>query len=285
MWPGCRKAPTRCTCTSNTTERPGPISRTSPTTRHHARRLPSSSWRRTSARGCSWAGRATSTPRKDSGCGPLLWTHRRYSPEVVASMVAALRSFLSMHPFRRVVLIGYSGGGTIAWLMAASRAGNDSCRHRRSQPRHRRLGEDPWLQRARGLFESCVAAGASANDHSVALRRQPRPERAALDRAVLRPHHPGARVIEVADFEHECCWIERWPCCSTNRRRRPSRRVARWTEWHPETHVRANPKKGTRRGLLSNASGRSPCQRAYNAGDERARLPLDRTDDRNQTND
>jgi hypothetical protein len=23
--------------------------------------------------------------------------------------------------------------------------------------------------------------------------------------------HPGARVIELADFDHECCWIERWP--------------------------------------------------------------------------
>ena len=37
-------------------------------------------------------------PAKDSGCGPLLWTHRRYSPEVVTSMVAALRSFLSRAP-------------------------------------------------------------------------------------------------------------------------------------------------------------------------------------------
>ena len=34
-------------------------------------------------------------------------------------MVAALRGFLSVHPYRNVVLIGYSGGGTIAWLMAA----------------------------------------------------------------------------------------------------------------------------------------------------------------------
>jgi len=23
--------------------------------------------------------------------------------------------------------------------------------------------------------------------------------------------HPGARVIEIADFDHLCCWIERWP--------------------------------------------------------------------------
>ena len=34
-------------------------------------------------------------------------------------MVAALRSFLSVHPYPHVVLIGYSGGGTLAWLMAS----------------------------------------------------------------------------------------------------------------------------------------------------------------------
>jgi homoserine O-acetyltransferase/O-succinyltransferase len=23
--------------------------------------------------------------------------------------------------------------------------------------------------------------------------------------------YPGARIVELADFDHECCWIERWP--------------------------------------------------------------------------
>src|SRR6185437_13440024 len=56
--------------------------------------------------------------RNDAGCAPLLWTHRRFSPEVVATMAAALRRFLAAHPYPHVVLIGYSGGGTLAWLMA-----------------------------------------------------------------------------------------------------------------------------------------------------------------------
>jgi hypothetical protein len=56
---------------------------------------------------------------REGACDAMLWTHRRYSAQVVASMVAALRSFLLQHPFRHVLLIGYSGGGTIAWLMAA----------------------------------------------------------------------------------------------------------------------------------------------------------------------
>ena len=43
-----------------------------------------------------WLGRPCYFEFKDApGCAPLMWTHRRYSPEVVTSMVAALRQFLA----------------------------------------------------------------------------------------------------------------------------------------------------------------------------------------------
>ena len=52
-------------------------------------------------------------PREDSRCNALVWTHERYSAAVVTSMVAALRRFLALHPYQQVVLVGYSGGGTL----------------------------------------------------------------------------------------------------------------------------------------------------------------------------
>ena len=51
-------------------------------------------------------------------CSPLLWTARRYSPEVVASMAAALRNVLDRSAYSGIVLIGYSGGGALAMLLA-----------------------------------------------------------------------------------------------------------------------------------------------------------------------
>lgn len=52
------------------------------------------------------------------GCHPLLWTRDRYAPAVVASMKAALQALTD--DFRRpVILVGYSGGGTLAMLLAA----------------------------------------------------------------------------------------------------------------------------------------------------------------------
>lgn len=53
-----------------------------------------------------------------AGCHPGLWTQRRYSEEVLTSMLAALEQMVGGKPCR-AVLIGYSGGGTLAMLMAA----------------------------------------------------------------------------------------------------------------------------------------------------------------------
>jgi hypothetical protein len=150
-------------------------------------------------------------PTNASSCGPLMWTHRRYSPEVVASMVAALRAFLSLHPFRRVVLIGYSGGGTIAWLMAVHVPETIAVVTVAAN-----LDTDEWAR----------IHGYSALKGSLNPALQP-----ALPPAIVQMHyvgsrdpnvppsivrsfargHSGAQVIEVAGFAHECCWIERWP--------------------------------------------------------------------------
>ena len=51
-------------------------------------------------------------------CNPLLWTHQRYSERVVASMAAVLKEIVLPIAPCRLVLIGYSGGGTLAMLLA-----------------------------------------------------------------------------------------------------------------------------------------------------------------------
>lgn len=55
----------------------------------------------------------------DALCNKQYWTTSRYSEAVVASMVDALRAHLAQHPSKGVTLLGHSGGGTIAMLMAA----------------------------------------------------------------------------------------------------------------------------------------------------------------------
>ena len=51
-------------------------------------------------------------------CNPLLWTSDRYSPMVVDSMELAIRELVRDQPERPLALIGYSGGGVLAMLLA-----------------------------------------------------------------------------------------------------------------------------------------------------------------------
>ena len=55
---------------------------------------------------------------QDSHCHPLLWTHARYSQQVVSAVSDALQAVLKENNRSELVLIGYSGGGTLAQLVA-----------------------------------------------------------------------------------------------------------------------------------------------------------------------
>ncbi|PIE41145.1 MAG: alpha/beta hydrolase [Gammaproteobacteria bacterium] len=53
---------------------------------------------------------------EDTNCSPNVWTRQRYSEKVINSMAHALQHF--SNDYDHLVLIGHSGGGTIATLLA-----------------------------------------------------------------------------------------------------------------------------------------------------------------------
>lgn len=55
---------------------------------------------------------------QDPACDRRFWTSNRYSQTVVDSMVAALRHWLATRNYSELVLIGFSGGGVLASLIA-----------------------------------------------------------------------------------------------------------------------------------------------------------------------
>jgi len=157
------------------------------------------------ARPC-YNGRATAPP-----CDSTLWTQARYSAEVVDSAVAVARRLLSQRQGQALFLIGHSGGGTVAMLMAAqlpetrvviTLAGN--------------LDTDAWTQ-----YHGYEPLRDSLNP----ARRPP------LDKRIQQLHLVGAnddnippqmlmhatarqwraRIGTVAGFDHSCCWQQLWP--------------------------------------------------------------------------
>ncbi len=67
------------------------------------------------ARPCQFVG------AESRNCDEKLWTNERYSEAVVASLDEALDDLKTEYGSDRIILIGYSGGGTIAALLAARR--------------------------------------------------------------------------------------------------------------------------------------------------------------------
>lgn len=61
-------------------------------------------------------------------CEVTYWTNKRFSPEVVTALNQALDQLISRRPGQRINLIGYSGGGALAVLLAARRSDVTSIR-------------------------------------------------------------------------------------------------------------------------------------------------------------
>jgi pimeloyl-ACP methyl ester carboxylesterase len=55
---------------------------------------------------------------KNRGCNPWYWTQGRYSLTVVEELATVLQTVIEQQDIRQLVLIGHSGGGTLAVLLA-----------------------------------------------------------------------------------------------------------------------------------------------------------------------
>ena len=144
-------------------------------------------------------------------CSEALWTSERYSQKVVASMTNAAAGFIADHHFEHVLLVGYSGGGTLAALMAkdlphvsglVTVAGN--------------LDPDSWTQLHGYLplegslnpaLEPPLPPG--LRQWYLVGQRDSNVPAAATARYFARV--PQDRVWSYARFDHKCCWAQEWP--------------------------------------------------------------------------
>jgi pimeloyl-ACP methyl ester carboxylesterase len=144
-------------------------------------------------------------------CDPTLWTSHRYGETVVATMTSALRQMLGALPGpRRVTLIGYSGGGVLAMLIAQRLSPVD-----RVVTIAANLDIDAWTRHhgysalAGSLNPAELPALPPAVEqlHLVGGRDQVVPPALTAAAAAIQP---GAVVVTVADFDHHCCWEGLW---------------------------------------------------------------------------
>ncbi|MCG3203311.1 MAG: hypothetical protein NFCOHLIN_03253 [Gammaproteobacteria bacterium] len=165
------------------------------------------------ARPCQYQPRAAL-----AACPREYWTSGRYSGKIVAAMDHAIDAVLQQGGARgtRVPLglVGYSGGGAVAMLLAARRsqvqwvvtlAGN--------------LDHSAWTSahKVTPLTNSLNAADAAPSlralpqVHVIGGRDRVVPR--SVTEAYLQRSGAGAaiEVIELPDFDHRCCWTLHWP--------------------------------------------------------------------------
>ncbi|MCH9675636.1 MAG: hypothetical protein K0U93_29635 [Gammaproteobacteria bacterium] len=145
----------------------------------------------------------------DPECAPRHWTEERYSEAVVASMAAALATLLRDAPAAKTRLVGHSGGGTLAVLMAGrvspetvvTLAANLSVRawveHHRFSSLHGSLDPVMAAPLGPGVKQFHFAGG---RDKVVPP---------ALIQSFTAPRQLRLRVVD--HFDHFCCWEGGWP--------------------------------------------------------------------------
>lgn len=144
-------------------------------------------------------------------CSERLWTSQRYSSDVVASMSAAAAAFISEHHFKRVLLVGYSGGGALAVLMARVMPGISGVVTIAGN-----LDPDTWA-----TFHGYLPLEGSLNPSLepplpatlkqwyLVGQRDTNVPPAAMARYLQRT--PPGRIWTYARFDHACCWADEWP--------------------------------------------------------------------------
>jgi pimeloyl-ACP methyl ester carboxylesterase len=126
-------------------------------------------------------------------------------------MIVALQAYREAIGARKLVLVGYSGGGTLAWLMAAripdvvavvTVAAN--------------LDVELWtslhgytpMAGSLNPADSPPLSPSVKQVHYVGGRDRNVPPQVTRS---FGAHHASARVVEIPDFDHTCCWVENWP--------------------------------------------------------------------------
>jgi pimeloyl-ACP methyl ester carboxylesterase len=145
------------------------------------------------------------------GCSPWLWTHGRYSEEVVESMVAALRRTLGPETDRELTLIGFSGGGVLAMLIAARMEQVTSVVTIAANLDLNAWADQHGFSRLSGSLNPATEPPLPARIQQTHLAggrdlRVP----ADLSNSVAA-RQPSARFLVIPDFDHNCCWEQAWP--------------------------------------------------------------------------
>ncbi len=149
-----------------------------------------------------------------SDCSPRYWTDSRFSSEVMTRMNRAVDQLKQRFQAHQITLVGYSGGGAIALLMAARRTDITGVITVAGNLDHRYWSRKQALSRLTGSlnpadFTTQLAALPQHHFSGAADSTVPTAVAQSYQRQ-LPPTAPSTLTI-MEDYTHRCCWVEAWP--------------------------------------------------------------------------
>jgi dienelactone hydrolase len=146
-------------------------------------------------------------------CRQAYWTNRRFAPEVIEAGDRAITQLKRRYGADKLVLVGYSGGGAVAALVAARRndvallvtvAGNLD--HRAWTEAH----HVPPLEGSLNPADEWRALMGVPQRHFVGERDEVVGREVADSYASRFMSQRQLEVVTIPGFDHVCCWVEEW---------------------------------------------------------------------------
>lgn len=153
-------------------------------------------------------------------CTQKYWTSHRFSEEVIHATDQAINQLKLRFGANQLILVGYSGGGTVAALVAARRndverlitiAGNLdhktwSTEHHLTPLTGSLNSADAW-QQLKNIPQTHFVGGKDTIVGESIVR--------AYAANFISGELPTIKVIP--DFDHRCCWEDRWPALKNDK--------------------------------------------------------------------
>ena len=150
-------------------------------------------------------------PEALAGCDPALWIRGRFSEDAVAAMDLAVSRLKKSSGAAAVNLVGYSGGGAMAALVAGRRS-DVSCLVTIAAP----LDTRAWTE---ALKVSPLDYSLNPADFAKKLASVRQTHFRGSKDTLVPPltsqgflsQVPRALVIDKQWYDHQCCWADDWP--------------------------------------------------------------------------
>ena len=153
---------------------------------------------------------------QSTACTAKLWTSHRYSPTIINAMVSVTSNMIKYYQPKRIILIGYSGGGTLAMLLAEhipnitgiitiaanldTQAWTD---YHGYSPLTGSVNPAIRTPLAKNIFQLHLAGG---RDNNVPVQQ--------IKSFAKRQYLAQLRIFD--EYDHHCCWEEIWPSILTS---------------------------------------------------------------------